>query len=196
MPGSEEDIGDRDAYDLLMASLRTLCVALVGLAIVDLAGFRAWAQPSSNQPASVSMPVHTALSEFGFVGKWAQICATPDVVLTFDTGASPQLTIQGPKGGMRFEIRGASKVQSDLLGLELRLISVLRADKWQAPLANEAKQILFFGFAKQGNYLVSLWETQVRLGVPVGAYSKCTTLGPIGSAPPAPRMPMQPPPRP
>lgn len=95
---------------------------------------------------------------------------------------------------MRFDIRGASKIQDDLLSLELRLISVLRADKWQAPSADEAKQVLFFGFAKRGSDLVSLWETQVRLGVPVGAYTKCATLGPIGSAPPAPRMPMQPPP--
>lgn len=178
----------------LMATLRTLCVALVGIAIGALPGFAAWAQAPSNRPTSVSMPVQTALSEFGFVGKWAQICATPDVVLTFETGASPQLTLQGPKGGTRFDIRAATKIQEDLLGLEIRLVSVQLGGKWQAPSAEDAGQVLHPGFAKRGNDLVSLWETQVRLGVPVGAYTKCSTLGPIGSAPPAPRIPMQSPP--
>jgi hypothetical protein len=80
--------------------------------------------------------------------------------------------------------------------LELRPASSFQDGRWQAASAADAKQVLQYAFGKRDNKFVSLWKMQLRLGIPAGAYTKCTTLGPFDSAPRGtPPPPPPPPPR-
>jgi hypothetical protein len=155
-----------------------LCIprtALIGLAIVGATTAEVLGQ--------AAMPAQAALAEVGLPGNWAQDCARPIVALTFESGGNAQLVIRREKDGVRFDIRSANKIQDDTASLGLRPNAVLDSGKWQAASAADATHILHFIFAKRGNNLVSLWETQIRLGVPAGVYSKCSTLGPPAAIP-------------
>ena len=146
--------------------------ALIGLAIIGFTGSEGLGHASSNRPASL------ALAEFGLPGTWAQDCARPYVVLTFESGAAPQLAIQRDKDGVRFDIRSAMKIDSESISFELRRSAVLNDGKWQA-VAAAADQLLNFVVGKRGNDLVSLWEMQLRHGVPAGVCSKVQHLGTV-----------------
>jgi hypothetical protein len=160
--------------------------ALIGLAIVGATTAEVLSQ--------AAMPAQAALAEFGLPGNWAQDCGRLIVALTFESGGNAQLVIRREKDGVRFDIRSANKIQNDTASLELRPNTVLNGGKWQAASAADATEILHFIFGKRGNSLVSLWETQIRLGVPAGVYSKCNALGPFVTPPRQP--PFPPPPRP
>jgi hypothetical protein len=164
--------------------------ALLGLAIIGFTGSDGLGQAPSNRAASTAMPAQAALAEFGLPGTWAQDCARPYVVLTFESGAAPQLALRQEKDGVRFDIRSATKIDSQLISFELRRSAVLSDGKWQAAAADQPPDFIV---GKRGNDLVSLWEMQLRHGVPAGVYAKCGTLGPFVT--PQPRN-FPPPPRP
>jgi hypothetical protein len=165
-------------------------IALVVVAIVDLTAAEALGQ---------AMPVPALLAEFGLPGQWAApSCDRPYVVLAFESGPTSQFVIRRDKDGARFDITSAKKLQNDLAELELRPASFFKDSRWQAASAADANQVLQYAFGKRDNKFVSLWEMQLRLGVPAGVYTKCTTLGPFDSAPrgtPPPPPPPPPPPR-
>ena len=162
-----------------------LRIALAALAIVGFATVEALGQ---------KMPVQAALAKFGLSGQWAApTCGQPFVVLTFESSPTSQFVMRRDKDGVRFDITGATKLQNDIATLQLRPNAVFKAGRWQAASAADASEVLTYAFGKHGNNLVSPWESQLRLGVPAGLYTKCTTLGPFDSAPrgapppPAPR---------
>jgi hypothetical protein len=163
-----------------------LRIALAALAIVGFAAVEALAQ---------TMPVQAALAEFGLPGQWAApSCGQPFVVLTFESSPTFQFVIRRDKDGARFDITSAKKLQSDIATLQIRPNAVFRGGKWQAASTADTSEVLTYAFGKHGNNLVSPWESQLRLGVPAGVYTKCTTLGPFDSTPRG--APLPPPPRP
>jgi hypothetical protein len=179
----KEAIDRRDGYGRRMKTLSQ--VVLAGLVILGFATGEALGQPMSAQ---------AALAEFALVGSWAPSCTAPTVVLTFKSGATSQFVVRLDKDGARFDIKSATKLGSDLATLELRPISFFKDGRWQAASAAYAQQVLQYAFGKNGNSLVSTWESQLRIGVPAGLYSKCATLGALVSPPPQRQFP--PPPRP
>lgn len=168
----------------MFSTLALVGFAVAGFAAVDVRG-----------QVPVALSVQTALAEFGLAGTWAQECARPYVALTFESGANAQLVMRREKDGVRFDIRSAAKLSDDLVSLDLRPISVLNDGKWRAPSAAETNPVPQFVVGKRGNDLVSPWEMQLRLGVPAGVYTRCSTLGSFVSPQPRDFPPPPPPPR-
>jgi hypothetical protein len=65
---------------------------------------------------------------------------------------------------------------------------VIRRDKDGA----DASDVLTYAFGKRGNNLGSTGESHLRLGVPAGVDTTCSTLGPFDSAPRAAPLPSSP----